>query len=79
VAWASALVALAVGFAGSLDLKPQCRWRFSSGSSGWNSVMQIGALAAAGAAAFRLNPAVLIPAFLLFVVSCYSYGRKLFG
>jgi hypothetical protein len=68
VAWASALVALAVRFAGSLDLKPQCRWRFSSGSSGWNSVMQIVALAAAGAAAFRINPAVLIPSFLLFVV-----------
>jgi hypothetical protein len=78
VAWAAALVALAFGFSGSVHLKPQRRWRFSSGSSGLNSVMQIAALAMAGAAAFRLNPAVLIPSFVLFAVACYSCGRKLF-
>lgn len=77
VAWSSALVALAVGNTTSLRLSPQKRWRFSSGSGAWDSIWQIGLLVAAGGAAFRVSPLVLVPSFLAFVVSTYWCGRRL--
>jgi hypothetical protein len=77
-AWAAAFVALAVGNGASMRLSPQKRWRFSSGSGAWDSVVQIVGLVAAGAAAFRVSTLVLVPCVLLFATSSYWFGRRLF-
>ena len=78
-AWAAALAALAVGNVASLRLIPQKRWRFSRGSNIFDSVAQIVFLVAAGGAAYRISAIVLLPGFLLFLVSTYWSGRRLFG
>jgi hypothetical protein len=79
VAWAAALMALGLGNEASRRLRPQQRWRFSSGPSALNSLLQIVLLVTAGVAAYRLSPAVLIPCFLVFSASTYKCGRKMFG
>lgn len=78
-AWAAAFAALAVGNAASLRLVPQKRWRFSRGSGIVDSVAQIFLLVAAGGATYRLSWIALPASFLLFVISTYWYGRRLFG
>src|ERR1035437_5458847 len=59
-------------------LKPQQRWRFSSGSGAINSLFQVVLLVAAGAAAFRVSSLVLVPSVLLFAGSSFWVGRRLF-
>lgn len=78
-AWAAAFAALAAGNATSLRLSPQKRWRFSRGSGIPDSIAQIALLATAGGAAYRLSAIALVPSFLLFVISTYWCGRRLFG
>jgi hypothetical protein len=77
-AWAAAGAALAVGNVASLDLVPQKRWRFFRSNISY-SVAQILLLAAAGGAAYRISAIVLLPSFLLCLVSTYWCGRRLFG
>jgi len=77
-AWASASMALAVGNAGSISVKSQRRWRFSSGVNIWLSVVQIVLLVATGTASVRISHVVLIYCFLLLAASCFWFGRRLF-
>lgn len=77
-AWAAAFAALAAGNAASLRLIKQKRWRFSRGPGIVDSVVQIALLTTAGGAAFRLSQFAIVPSFLLFAISCYWCGKRLF-
>ncbi len=75
---AAGLAALAIGnYPAVLERRPQTRWRFSAGAGIENGLVQVFALGATGAAAFRSGPVVLIPAALVCASSIWWFGRKL--
>ncbi len=75
---AAGLAALAVGHAASLrEGREQTRWRFSSGASLDNGVMQVLAIAGAGVTAYRITPLILLVCVLACAGSAWWYGRKL--
>jgi hypothetical protein len=75
---AAGLAALAVGHAASLrEGREQTRWRFSSGASLDNGVMQVLAIAGAGVTAYRITPLILLVCVMVCAGSAWWYGRKL--
>ena len=75
---AGALAALAFGHAPSVEeRREQTRWRFSSGASFGNGVVQTLALAGACVTAFRISALILIPCALACAGSAWWYGRRL--
>jgi hypothetical protein len=75
---AAGLGALAVGHAPSVNQpREQIRWRFSSGASFDNGVLQLFALSVAGVTTFRLGALVLIPCAVVYVISLWWFGRIL--
>jgi hypothetical protein len=74
---AGALAALAFGHAPSVEeRREQTRWRFSSGASFGNGVVQTIALAGACVTAFRISGLILIPCAVACAGSAWWYGRK---
>ena len=77
---AAALAALAVGHAPSVaELRPQMRWRFTSGAGFSNGALQVIAMSGAGVTAYRINVLILIPAIAACAGSTWWFGRKLEG
>jgi hypothetical protein len=75
---AAALTVLAIGHAPSVGrMRSQLRWRFSPGASIGNGFLQVFAMAAAGAASFRVSPLVLAPCLVIYLASVWRYGRAL--
>jgi len=75
---AAGLAALAVGHVASLrEGREQTRWRFSSGASLDNGVMQVLAIAGAGVTAYRITPLILLACLGACATSAWWYGRKL--
>ena len=75
---AAGLIALAVGHAPSVTRpQAQTRWRFSTGASIGNGLLQAGAMALAGATTFGTNCLFLIPCACVYALSLWWYGRRL--
>jgi hypothetical protein len=75
---AGGLAALTIGHAPSvLESRDQTRWRFSSGASFGNGVVQVLALAGAAVTADRISRLILIPCVLACAGSAWWYGRRL--
>lgn len=74
---AAGLAALAIGHAPAVEEhREQTRWRFSTGASFPNGVLQVIALAGAGVTAYRISLLVLIPCALACAGSAWWYGRQ---
>lgn len=77
-AFASALIALAFGHRTSLAaMQPQMRWRFQTGPSLGDALLQILPTVMAGAAVVYSSPLFLIPCLAACVGSVIWYGRQI--
>lgn len=75
---AAALMVLAVGHEQSVKhLKPQVRWRFSSGSSLGNGVVQVFTMSIAANGVTRTSPLLIFPCAAVYGISLWWYGRQL--
>jgi hypothetical protein len=75
---AAALAVLAVGHEQSVQhLRPQVRWRFSSGASLGNGVVQVFAMSIAANGVVRTSLLLLIPCAALYALSVWWYSRRL--
>ena len=75
---AAGLAAIAVGNAPSVNHpRDQMRWRFSSGASFGNGVLQVFALSSAGVGAFHAGPLVLAACLAVYSISVWWFGRAL--
>ncbi len=73
---AAALIALAFGHQPSVErLRPQRRWRFSTGAGLMTGLIHAGAMAMAGSAAFFKGAWVLLICLAAWAVSLWYYGR----
>jgi len=80
VAWlagmAAALVALAFGHGPSVQtVRPQMRWRFSTGSSVMLGILQAMSMGAAGAAVFLSSTWFVLPCAVAWLISLWAAGR----
>jgi hypothetical protein len=75
---AAALLVLAVGHEQAVQhFKPQVRWRFSSGASLGNGVVQVFAMSIAANGVARTSVLLLIPCVAAYAISVWWYGRRL--
>ncbi len=75
---AAALAVLAVGHEQSVQhFKAQIRWRFSSGASLGNGVVQVFAMSIAANGVARTSVLLLIPCAAMYALSVWWYGRRL--
>jgi len=75
---AAALMVLAVGHEQSVKhLKPQIRWRFSSGASLGNGVVQVFTMSIAANGVARTSVLLLVPCAAIYAISLWWYGRTL--
>jgi hypothetical protein len=73
----AACVALAMGHSPSVHRpRPQTRWRFSTGASIVNGIVQI-VLMAMAASTILTNPVVVLPCVAGWLVSLWWYGREM--
>jgi hypothetical protein len=72
----AALVALAVGHSPAVEhVRPQTRWRFSTGGALGNGAVQLVALAMTASAIFSTSRWFLAPALAAWALSVWWYGR----
>jgi hypothetical protein len=77
---AAALVVLAIGHDESVKhVKPQVRWRFSSGASLGNGVVQVFAMSIAANGVARTSVLLMIPCVAVYAVSLWWHGRRMDG
>jgi hypothetical protein len=75
---AAALMVLAVGHEQSVQhFKPQVRWRFSTGASLGNGVVQVFTMSIAANGVVRTSPLLLLPCLTVYAFSLGWYGRRL--
>jgi len=75
---AAALIVLAVGHDPSVkQIKPQVRWRFSTGAPIGNGIVQVFAMSIAANGASRTNILLLLPCLAAYAISLHWYGRLL--
>jgi hypothetical protein len=75
---AAALIALAVGHDPSVKhIKPQVRWRFSTGAPLGNGVVQVFAMSVAANGVSRTSVLLLIPCLAAYGISVWWFGRRM--
>lgn len=75
---AAALAVLAIGHEQSVKhLRPQVRWRFSTGASLGNGVVQVFAMSIAANGVARTSVLLMVPCLAIYGISVWWFGRKL--
>lgn len=75
---AAALVVLAIGHEQSVKhLRPQVRWRFSTGASLGNGVVQLFAMSIAASGVARKSVLLIVPYMAIYGISVWWYGRRI--
>jgi hypothetical protein len=75
---AAALTVLAVGHEPSVKhLKPQVRWRFSTGASLGNGAVQVFTMFVAAYGVTRTSFLLMLPCLMVYGISVWWYGRRL--
>jgi hypothetical protein len=75
---AAALVVLAVGHEQAVKhLRRQVRWRFSTGASLGNGVVQVPAMFIATYGVTRTNILLIIPCLAVYAISLWWFGRRM--
>lgn len=75
---AAALIVLAVGHEPSVKhLRPQVRWRFSTGAPLGNGVVQVFAMSIAANGVSRTSVLLLIPCVAIYGLSVWWFGRRM--
>lgn len=77
---AAALLVLAVGHDPSVKhMKPQVRWRFSTGAPLGNGVVQVFTMSIAANGVARSSVLLLLPCLAAYAISVWWYGRRIEG
>jgi hypothetical protein len=75
---AAALIVLAVGHDPSVnDMRPQVRWRFSTGAPLGNGVVQVFGMSIAANGVARTSVLLLIPCVAAYAISLWWFGRRM--
>jgi hypothetical protein len=75
---AAALIVLAVGHDPSVkDMRPQVRWRFSTGAPLGNGVVQVFGMSIAANGVARTSVWLLVPCVAVYGISLWWFGRKM--